>query len=104
MKYRMHSNNVFGMTTAKQNLTAVIRSRIKEIAKPKKISMYDQTDSLLKTYGQIIDDNNQKICKTVIDSKDSLAARLKLVFNKNLKHDTWNKTLTKKLEILLGND
>ena len=104
MKYRMHGDNVFGMVTAKQSIAGVIHSRIEEITKPKRISMYEQTESLMKTYGHVINCKNLKLCKTVIDAKYSLQARLKLILNRNLKHDTLNKTLTKKLEILLGND
>ena len=51
-----------------------------------------------------IPEDNQRLCKVVIDAKKSLLARLRLVLSKNLKHDTLNKTITKKLEILFGND
>ena len=66
--------------------------------------MYDQADSLLRTYKAYIPEDNQRLCKVVIDAKKSLLARLRLVLSKNLKHDTLNKTITKKLEILFGND
>ena len=66
--------------------------------------MYDQAESLLQTYRAYIPEKNQEICSIVIDSRKSIQARLKLVFNNKLKHDTLNKTITKKLEILLGND
>ena len=65
--------------------------------------MYDQAECLLKVYKKYIDSNNQDICRIVIDSKVSLKARLKLIFNKKLQHTTLNKTITKKLEILFGN-
>lgn len=103
MQYRMHSNNVFGMATAKQGLWCVIRSRWKEIATKKKISIYAQTNSLLNTYGDVVSRENLALCQTVIRSEKALGARLRLVFNKDLKHSTANKTLTKKLQILLGN-
>ena len=54
--------------------------------------------------GAYIPEGNQRLCKVVIDAKKSLSARLRLVLSKNLKHDTLNKTITKKLEILFGND
>ena len=104
MKYRMHDKNVFGMVSAKQNKFNVIRQRIKEITSKKKITMYDQTASLVETYDQYIPKENIQTCVYVINSKDSLRARLYLVFNKRVRHDTWNKTITKKLEILFGND
>lgn len=103
MKYRMHGDNVFGMVSAKQNIGKVIKDRIKEITKKRKISMCDQAVSLLKVYRKYISLKNQDICRLVIDSKTSIKARIKLVFNKNLQHDTLNKTITKKLEILFGN-
>lgn len=104
IKYRMHGSNVFGMVTAKQSLMRVLRSRWKEITTKKKISMYTQTSNLLATYQDVISEENQALCETVIRSEKSLRARCKLVFNKNLRHDTANNTLTKKLKILLGND
>jgi rhamnosyltransferase len=104
MKYRMHGSNVFGMVTAKQSLLRVIQNRVKEITTKKKIGMYAQTNSILATYGDRISEENKALCKTVIRSEKSLAARLRLVCNKGLKHDTLNKTVTKKLKILLGND
>lgn len=104
MQYRMHGSNVFGMSTAKQGLSKVIKSRFKEITVKPKVSMYAQANSLLATYSDVIPEQNQAVCKTVIRSEKSLGARLRLVFNKNLKHDTFNKTITKKLTILLGND
>ncbi len=104
MGYRMHGSNVFGMSTAKQGFMQVIKSRIKEISTPQKVSMYVQAKSILDTYGSLIRPENQAVCRTVIRSEKSLGARLRLVFNKNLKHDTLNKTITKKLTILFGND
>lgn len=103
MKYRMHEDNVFGMVSAKQNKFNVIIDRLNEITKKRKISMYDQAESLLKVYKKYISLENQDMCKLVIDAKTSIKARFKLVFNKNLQHDTLNKTITKKLEILFGN-
>lgn len=104
MQYRMHGANVFGMVTAKQSLTRVIKSRIKEITTKPKVSMYTQAKNILDTYGDVIPQQNKPLCHTVIRAEKSLGARLKLVFNKDLKHDTLNKTITKKLQILLGND
>lgn len=104
IKYRMHGSNVFGMVTAKQSLLRVLRSRFKEITTKKKISMYTQASNILDTYKDVIPEENQALCKTVIRSEKSLGAKLRLVFNKNLKHDTANSTITKKLQILLGND
>ena len=104
MKYRMHGSNVFGMVTAKQSLTRVIKSRLKEITTKPKVSMYTQGANILNTYADVISEENQAVLKTVIRSEKSLGARLRLVFSKDLKHDTLNKTVTKKLQILLGND
>ena len=104
MQYRMHSSNVFGMVTAKQSLTRVIKSRIKEITTKPKVSMYIQAENILRTYKDKIPEKNQKLCQVVIRAEKSLGARLQLVFSKELKHDTLNKTITKKLQILLGND
>ena len=104
MQYRMHGKNVFGMVTAKQSLTKVLKSRFKEITTKPKVSMYAQAKSLLATYGDVIPAESQKVCRTVIRSEKNLGARLKLVFDKKLRHDTLNKTVTKKLQILLGND
>lgn len=104
MKYRMHGSNVFGMVTAKQSLSRVIKSRWKEITTKPKVSMYDQASNLLNTYADAVLQENRAVCTTVIRSKHSLGARFRLVFDKNLKHDTLNKTVTKKLQILLGND
>lgn len=104
MKYRMHGANVFGMVTAKQSVLRVLQSRWKEITTKEKISMYAQAKSLLATYKDVIPEKNRAVCRTVIRSENSLGDRLRLVFNRNLKHDTLNKTITKKLQILLGND
>ena len=104
MQYRMHSANVFGMVTAKQSLMRVIKSRIREITAKPKVSMYTQAKSILSTYGDVIPEQYKPLLQTVILSETSLGARLKLVFNKELKHDTFNKTVTKKLQILFGND
>lgn len=104
MKYRMHGKNVFGMVTAKQSVSRVIKNRIQEITTKPKVSMYTQAENILATYKAEIPLENQKLCQTVIRSRDSLAARLQLVLNRDLKHDTFNKTVTKKLKILFGND
>ncbi|MBQ4641759.1 MAG: glycosyltransferase family 2 protein [Oscillospiraceae bacterium] len=104
MKYRMHGTNVFGMITAKQNFWLVIKNRIKEITTKPKVSMYTQAKNLLDTYSNEIPPKNKRLCQTVICAEHSLRARLQLVFNKDLRHDTFNKTITKKLQILLGND
>lgn len=104
MQYRMHGSNVFGMVTAKQSLIRVLKSRWQEITTKPKISMYAQANSILNTYKDLISEKNQILCKTVIDAEKRLGARLRLVYNMDLKHDTLNKTLTKKLQILFGND
>lgn len=104
MKYRMHATNVFGMVTARQSLSRVIKSRIKEITTKPKVSMYTQANNILNTYADVISEQNQAVCSTIIRAEKSLIARLQLVLCKDLKHDTWNKTVTKKLQILLGND
>lgn len=104
IKYRMHGSNVFGMVTAKQSLLRVLKSRFKVITTKKKISMYTQARNILETYGDVIPQENRALCETVIRSEKSLGARLKLVFDKDLKHDTTNNTITKKLQILFGND
>lgn len=104
MKYRMHGSNVFGMVTAKQSLARVIKSRVKEVTTKPKVSMYTQAANILSTYADVITPENMTVLKTVIRSESSLGARLRLVFDKNLKHDTLNKTVTKKLQILFGND
>ena len=66
--------------------------------------MYIQTKNILDTYADVIPEENKPLCQTVIRSEKSLLARLQLVFCKDLKHDTLNKTITKKLQILFGND
>ena len=104
MRYRMHNANVFGMVTAKQSLGRVIKSRLQEITTKPKISMYVQAKHILDTYGDVIPQENQALCRTVIRAEKSLSARLKLICGKQLRHDTANKTITKKLKILLGND
>lgn len=104
MQYRMHGANVFGMVTAKQSFTRVIKSRLKEISTKPKVGMYAQANSILNTYADVIPQKNKNLCNTVIHSEKGLGARLRLVFDKNLKHDTLNKTVTKKLQILFGND
>ena len=104
MQYRMHGSNVFGMVTAKQSLVRVIKSRWKEITTKPKVSMYTQARNILHTYADVISPENQAVLKTVIRSKSSMSARLRLIFDKNLTHDTFNKTVTKKLQILFGND
>lgn len=103
MQYRMHGSNVFGMVTAKQSLVRVLKSRWLEITTKPKISMYAQASSILNTYQDLISEKNQRLCRTVIDAEKRLGPRLRLVFCKELKHDTLNKTLTKKLQILFGN-
>lgn len=104
MKYRMHGSNVFGMVSAKQNVGNLLKDRANEIFKKKKISAYAQAKSILETYEKYIPEKNIKLCKVVIAAERHIPSRLKLVFNNNLRHDTMNKTITKKLEILLGND
>ena len=104
MQYRMHGSNVFGMVTAKQSLIRVIKARFKEITTKPKVSMYTQGVNILRTYADVIRKENQAVLNTVIRSEKSLGVRLRLVFSKDLKHDTLNKTVTKKLQILLGND
>ena len=104
MQYRMHGNNVFGMNTAKQGLGRVLKSRWQEITTKPKVSMYTQASNLLASYGDVIPEDNQALCRRVIRSEKSLLARLQLVLSKELKHDTLNKTITKKLQILFGND
>nr|BAM94793.1 glycosyltransferase [Streptococcus suis] len=103
MKYRMHNNNVFGMVTLKQNFAKTIKNRYKEITTKRKISMSDQVDSILNVFNPYVSQEHKKICDIVVKAKFSKLDRLKLFFNPDLKHDTLNKTLTKKLEILLGN-
>ena len=104
MQYRMHSNNVFGMVTAKQSVWRVVRSRVAEIMQKEKISMYTQAQNLLDTYSDLISDDNKRICRVVIGAENSLVDRCNLIFARDLKHDTFNKTITKKLKILFGND
>lgn len=103
MKYRMHGSNVFGMVTARQGLMRVIKNRFAEIAQKKEISMYDQAKGLLAVYGDLICEENRKLCRIVIGAEHSWIDRMKLVLNGSLQHDTLNMTITKKLQILLGN-
>lgn len=104
IQYRMHSSNVFGMVTAKQSVWRVLKSRFKEITTKKKISMYTQARHMLETYKDVIPEDNQALCQIVIRSEKHLGARFRLVFNRGLRHDTTNNTITKKLKILFGND
>lgn len=104
MKYRMHGKNVSGMVCVKQNLGELVVDRIKEITTKRKISMYKQTASILEVYGELIGEDNKKIGRIVIASEKSMIAKFRLVLSKELKHDTLNKTITKKLTILFGND
>lgn len=103
MKYRMHSSNVLGLKTAKQNLLGVLRDRYEEIVTRNPIGMYEQARSIIDTYGAFISEENKKMCELVISAQHSNLARIKLAMIKSLKHDTLNKTITKKLQILLGN-
>lgn len=103
MKYRMHSANVFGLKTAKQNLLGVLRDRYEEIVTRNQISMYEQEEAIMSTYNTYISEENKKMCNLVISAQNSIVSRIKLIMNKSLKHDTLNKTITKKLQILLGN-
>lgn len=104
MKYRMHSNNVSGMVSAKQNISGVIHDRINEITQKRKISMSVQAANILSTYAHLIDDKNMAVGKIVVAAENSIVARLRLILSRDLKHDTINKTITKKMSILLGND
>ncbi|MBQ6475563.1 MAG: glycosyltransferase family 2 protein [Clostridia bacterium] len=104
MLYRMHQGNVFGMASAKQSIIGVLRDRFREITTKRKIGMSDQTEAIQRVFNDRISDEKQEVCRRVIRAKHSLGARIRLVTDPQLKHDTYNKTLTKKLTILFGND
>ena len=105
MLYRIHGKNVFGLATKKQHgVFGVMYSRVKEITTRRKIGMSEQIETILETYGDYINQDNLKLASLIVSSKKSIISRIKIITNKNLKGDTINSTITKKLRILLGNN
>lgn len=107
IKYRMHSNNVCGVYISKGTFLFKIYDKIKRkiysIIKKKEISFFDQCECLLNVYGSYISEINKNKCKAIIMARSSIISRIKLVLNKNIKSESFTYTLTKKIEILIGN-
>lgn len=103
MKYRMHEKNVDGVLSVKGNIFNIIRNRFNLIFRKKKVSMYEQTKSLLDVYKDVMPKENIKTCDLVISSRYSFTSRLKLIMSRKLVSTSLNLTITKKLEILFGN-
>ena len=104
MLYRIHGKNVFGMATRKQGIVKVLKSRFNEIVSKNNIGMIEQLQSIIYVYSKYIPIDNIKLSNNIIKCKKSILHRIKLIFNPKLKCDTLNKTITKKMAILLGNN
>lgn len=103
MKYRMHDKNVDGVLSVKGNLLKILQNRINLVFRKKLYSMYDQTESLLDVYKEIMPKENMDICNRIISSRFSFISRLSLIMSRQLVSTSLNLTITKKLEILFGN-
>lgn len=103
MKYRIHTNNVVGLLTARRDLIGVLRERFEEVFRKREPSMYLQAKTLLDIYGEQIEPQYYDLCKMIIRSEYNFLDRIKLMMNHNIRHDTFNMTVTRKISILLGN-
>lgn len=100
MKYRQHENNVVGV---KRGIFNICSQRIKDILKKADISIADQSNEILKLYGHMMTEENQKWLKRVSEYRNSLYTRASLACTRKTKYITANMAFKLRMAILLGN-
>lgn len=100
IKYRQHGGNVVGVS---YGVMGKIKNRIRSITKKQKVSIQDQANAILERYEDVILSNNMMLLKQVASYKKGFISRLKLALSRKTKYVNWNKCITLRLSILLGN-
>ena len=100
IKYRQHGANVVGVS---YGVMGKIKNRIRNITKKQKVSIQDQAEAILDRYEDVILSKNMKLLKQVASYKKSFMSRLKLALSRKTRYVNWNKCITLRLSILLGN-
>lgn len=101
MYYRQHNNNVVGVSYG--TILNKIISRVKSILNKPTVSISDQANDIYINFSQYIDLENKEWLRLVKNYKNSLAARLKLAFTREVKYVNINQAIRNRLSIMLGN-
>jgi hypothetical protein len=99
LKYRQHSNNVFGAATSRFDL--LIR-RIKRLLGQKDFGFHAQASNFLHLFESEIPERNYRLIKTFVFSKNSLWQRLILLFDSKITRQRLFDSIYLKLLIILN--
>ncbi len=98
--YRQHGNNVVG---SKWNKMDALKDRIKTIRTPRKVSIADQSRSLLACFPDLQDNDKNAFLQQVAHYRDSQWKALRLSLSRKPKYNGKNMAVTAKLAILFRN-
>lgn len=95
--YRQHTDNVFG---SRRSIKKIIKSGID---KYKNTNFYsNMINEILTGYENVLKLEDQLMLKEIMDYKNSFYIKMKLLFNKDLKRNTFRGTLLLKLLIMFS--
>lgn len=100
MKYRQHGNNVVGVSYGFMNK---IYDRFKYILQKQKVGIDEQAKDILCRYEDVIKSDKIGFLRDVSNYKKNVWTRFKLAFSTKTRYVNWNKSITLRMAILLGN-
>jgi len=95
--YRKHTDNVFG---SQSTMEKIYKHRIKQFSKG---CFYSELiNEILSGYGDLLKSEDYQMLKDISDYRSSLRKKLKVLFNDQLKRNTFKGTLFLKISIILS--
>ncbi len=100
IKYRQHNNNVVGVSTS---LISTIKSRIRDITTKSRVSIAEQAEQIIMTYGSEMDSSALMWLDKVSRYNNNFINRVALSLSCRTKYINRNMSIKIRLSILLGN-
>ena len=98
MDYRQHSSNVVGSQASK---LGAIKNRFKMICTPAKVSIAEQSASILKIYDDKLSDEKRRWLDKISNYRKSFGKAIGLAFSRKPKYNSINMAVTLRLAIFL---
>lgn len=100
MSYRQHGNNVIGASTGK---TMHLMSKIKRLFEFDNRPRYRLTKSFLQMYGKELTNEEYDKARKLVDYRKSFSGKIKLIFDKDFKSESFARNIEYTLLIIFGN-
>lgn len=101
INYRQHGNNVVGTYLQKKSLNLYIK-RVKRLFDRKLQPRYNNAMSFLEKFEDLLTSEDLKKIKMIINYKDNLINRLRLLCNKEISASSSSRDIRYRLLVLLG--